>query len=440
VQHDGKDRWYLEALGIGAIGNEDLYFLAWKKKVGNNWNTAGGHDIVWRSRSKYAMPLLAELIKTADAEGMLWCFRAFDFHKDPSKQAVLSKLVTETQGEKVLYALKHMDGANVTLTPAVRIALNKALDQYKGRLEFVELVSRFKLENKAPDLLALSLQVPDSVQGKEAMKALLEWGKIDLIESVLVQKKKEDVQALLKTMRSNMYRETTRTLMERVFMDTTQALDNRKAAIRSFGGPWDSENKLLELAKENKIPADLQVAAAGVFQSAWRSNIREDGAKYLKVPGSKEGTALPSVTMLMDKTGTIENGKAVFTNTCSSCHQIAGEGVAFGPDLSEIGGKLSKQAIYTSILFPDQGISFGYEGYTFNMKDGSQAFGMITSETEDKVDIRYMSTQQTLDPAAIQSRTKQETSLMSANLQTLMTEQELVDLVEYLQSLKKPAL
>jgi hypothetical protein len=48
-----------------------------------------------------------------------------------------------------------------------------------------------------------------------------------------------------------------------------------------------------------------------------------------------------------------------------------------------------------------------------------------------------MNTQQTLDPAKIASRTKLTTSLMPSNLQSLMTEKELVDLVEYLGSLKK---
>lgn len=439
VQHDGKDRWYLEAVGIGAIGNEESYFSAWKKKVGNNWNTQAGHDIIWRSRSKDAMPLLAEMIKSSDAEGMLWSFRAFDFHKDPSKQAILSKLVTETKGEKVLYALKHMDPSNIKLAPAVLTALNKTLDQYKDRLEFVELASRFKLENKTNDLLAVSLHYPDSVMGKEAMKTLLDWNKTDLIQKVIEEKKKENVQAVAKSMRPYMYDKKAMALMEQVFVDSTQNIDNRKLALRAFGGSSNSEDYLLTLASENKIPTDLKMTAAGVFQSAWRANIRADGAKYFQLPG-KDGGSLASLSDLMDKTGIAENGKSVFTNTCSNCHQINNEGVKFGPDLSEIGSKLSKRAMYTSILFPDQGISFGYEGNTFKMKDGSQAYGMIVSETEDKVDILYMTTQQTLNPANIASREKQETSMMPSNLQTLMTEQELVDLVEYLQSLKKLAL
>jgi putative heme-binding domain-containing protein len=112
------------------------------------------------------------------------------------------------------------------------------------------------------------------------------------------------------------------------------------------------------------------------------------------------------------------------------------EGVNFGPDLSEIGAKLSKEGLYTAILFPDQGISFGYEAWRIKLKDGSTAFGRIVSETEDKIDMQYMQQQQTVQKPEIESRTKLENSLMPSNLQSSMTEEELVDLVEYLGGLR----
>ncbi|NJM26581.1 MAG: c-type cytochrome [Bacteroidia bacterium] len=127
----------------------------------------------------------------------------------------------------------------------------------------------------------------------------------------------------------------------------------------------------------------------------------------------------------------------MFSSLCTTCHQVNNEGVKFGPDLSEIGDKLPKDGLYTAILYPDQGISFGYEGYRFKLKDGSEAFGMIVSETNDAVEIRYINTDQHLDKANIVSRTKVETSLMPANLQAGMSEQQLVDLVEYLKSLTR---
>ena len=62
LQHDGKDRWYLEALGIGEKGNETACFTAWLKNVGEAWNAPAGRDLVWRSRAPEAAGLLAKLV------------------------------------------------------------------------------------------------------------------------------------------------------------------------------------------------------------------------------------------------------------------------------------------------------------------------------------------------------------------------------------------
>lgn len=437
LQHDGKDRWYLEALGISAAGNWDLYFNTWKKAAGKNWNTEGGRDIVWRSRSKDAIPMLAELIRSSDEKEMLRYFRAFDFQTDPSKQQALAQLATQSKDSKVLYALKHMDASKFKMTPAVTATLNKVLDENKGKLEYVDLVNAFNLKNKANDLLDLAIQFPDSASGREAVGTLLKWNRTDLFTKVFSERDKSKSQSLIRSLWSKMNNNRTMAVMEALMLDTTQDVEVRKFAIRTFGGPWNTEDRLLELAKENKIPKDLQTAAAGVFQTAWRANIREDGAKYLNLPGSKEGKSLPSISVLTEKDGDAAKGKEVFKNVCSNCHRIKNEGVNFGPDLSEIGDKLPKQGLYTAILYPDQGISFGYEAYNIKLKDGSTAFGRILSETEDKIDLQYITQQQSINKTDIVSKTKLETSLMPANLQATMSEQDLIDLVAFLQNQKK---
>lgn len=95
VQHNGEDRFYLEALGIGASQNEDACFAAWLKQVGNGWNQKGGRDIVWRSRSDQALDYLVLLVKDeATAEDELPRYmRAFDFHSGPAKTIALKRLV-----------------------------------------------------------------------------------------------------------------------------------------------------------------------------------------------------------------------------------------------------------------------------------------------------------------------------------------------------------
>ena len=436
-QYDGKDRWYLEALGISADLTWDLFFDTWREKVGNDWKKGANRDIVWRSRSKSAIPLLAQLITASDEKEMLRYFRAFDFHTDPSKQKVLTALITSSGDSKLLYALKHIDAENFRMTPTVRIKLNRVLAQHKGKLEYVELASLYELEDKAPDLLKVALLYPDSIQGREATRVLLDWNRQDLFEKVLAAGKKDQAVALIKSLKPHIHDRKAMGLMESIFLDSTRDHEIRTLAVRAFAGPWQSENRLLELAKEDKIPEDLHVAAGGVFQAAWRGDIREEGAKYIKLPGSREGAPLPAVSVLASREGDATKGKEVFKNLCSTCHQVNNEGVDFGPDLSEIGGKLSRHALYNSILFPDQGISFGYEGYRIELKNGTTAIGKIVSETEAQIDLQYMSSRQTVDKSKVVSKTQVQTSLMPGNLHSSMSQQELVDLVEYMSGLKK---
>ncbi len=437
LQYNGTDRWYLEALGISAAGNWDLYFDTWKKKVGKDWSTAANRDIVWRSRSKDAMPLVAELIRSSDEKEMLRYYRAFDFQTHPSKQQILAQLVQQSTGDKVLYALKHMDARQLKMTASITAALNNVLKQQQGKIEFVELVNTFNLQDRSQDLLKLALQYPDSAVARESVRTLLNWDKTALIGGILEKGTKEEAQAIIKAMRSHMYNPKAIAMMEKTMMDSTRDMEVRKLSVKAFGGPWQAEDRLLALAKENRIPLDLHTAAGGVFQSAWRAKLRDEAAAYLKLPGSKEGSPLPSISVMADKHGDIIKGKEVFKTLCSNCHQVNNEGVNFGPELSEIGDKLSKEALYSSILFPDQGISFGFEGYSFKLNDGSVAVGKIASETAEKVEVQYMGNQQTVLKSDLASRTKLESSLMPSNLQSSMSEQELIDLVEYLGSLKK---
>jgi len=94
-RHDGKDRWYLEALGIGAQGREAECFAAWQAKAGDGWNTPAGRDIVWRSRAPKSATLLAKLIldkATPQAERPRY-IRALDFISGPEKDAALLEML-----------------------------------------------------------------------------------------------------------------------------------------------------------------------------------------------------------------------------------------------------------------------------------------------------------------------------------------------------------
>jgi putative membrane-bound dehydrogenase-like protein len=97
AQHDGRDRWYLEALGIGADRQWDACFEAWLAQVGDPSRTPAGRDIVWRSRSKKTPALLARIIADSTTPGAERdrYFRALDFIAGPEKDAALVELLTK---------------------------------------------------------------------------------------------------------------------------------------------------------------------------------------------------------------------------------------------------------------------------------------------------------------------------------------------------------
>jgi putative membrane-bound dehydrogenase-like protein len=95
MQHDGQDRWYLEALGIGADQQWDAFLDAYLAKASEPWKTPAGRDILWRSRAKKTPELLVKIIKdpaTKEADQLRY-FRALDFLSGPEKEAALKSLV-----------------------------------------------------------------------------------------------------------------------------------------------------------------------------------------------------------------------------------------------------------------------------------------------------------------------------------------------------------
>jgi hypothetical protein len=95
MQHDGHDRWYLEALGLAADQQWDAFLDAYLAKAGEAWKTPAGRDIIWRSRAKQTPALLVKILKdpaTTEEEQPRY-FRALDFLSGPEKEAALKSLL-----------------------------------------------------------------------------------------------------------------------------------------------------------------------------------------------------------------------------------------------------------------------------------------------------------------------------------------------------------
>jgi putative heme-binding domain-containing protein len=159
---------------------------------------------------------------------------------------------------------------------------------------------------------------------------------------------------------------------------------------------------------------------------------------------SKDGRTLPPVAELAKYVGDAKAGALVYRNTlganCVSCHQVGEEGRMVGPPLTTVGQKLSKAQLYEAILYPSNAILMEFENWVLKSKQGDVVAGLKVEDTPDHVTIKDTNAKyHDVDRAQIDRLVMQKISLMPENLSGTMTMKELVDLVEYLTTLRNPA-
>ena len=95
TSYDGKDRWYLEALGIGSDVRAEECFDAYLTEMDGRWDTPAGRDIVWRVRAPKAAEAMVSLI--ADPKRPLRetdrYFRSLEFHDSGVRTTALKRLL-----------------------------------------------------------------------------------------------------------------------------------------------------------------------------------------------------------------------------------------------------------------------------------------------------------------------------------------------------------
>jgi putative heme-binding domain-containing protein len=335
-----------------------------------------------------------------------------------------------------LEALSRLKGIDLEANPAVKAVVLKVLAEARGKPQFVELVHEFNIKGQDPMLLEIAAKDPSGPTAAEAMRLVLRSEDPAALKLALEGTNGVGLTEAL----GNTGEKEILPLLQPIVLDMTKPAALRKEAVRALAKIQEGAAALLEMARAQKLPGDLRLTASSDLNSVRWENIKTEAAQLLPLPRSQNAHPLPAISELIKLRGDPQNGAAVFrreTVGCIKCHQVNREGIDFGPNLSEIGTKLAKDAIYESILDPSAGIAFGYEAWDLELKSGDDALGLIVSETADELALKAVGGIVTrYKKADIARRTQQKLSIMPAGLEQTISSDELVDLVEYLASLK----
>ena len=442
AQHDGKDRWYLEALGIGSADRDGECFDAWLKKVGDNWNTTPGRDVVWRTRAPLAATYLGRIIldpAISDEERPRF-IRALDFipDSDAKVDTLLAMLNSKLPDDSVrIEAIARLRAQKNAKIPDLSKTVAGILDGKKGTPEFVDLCEQLDVKDRDAELLAIAAAHSTDNVGAAAVRLVVKNRDQSELGKALAGPDAAKIIAALGSIADG----SATGVLEAIVIDKKQPLPVRQAAAKAMARTNKGASALMTLAKKKALSEDLFFTVGNELRMVPNKEMRDAAATMFPPPAGKDNKPLPPVAQLMKIKGDVGKGHAVFAATCIRCHQVNGEGVDFGPNLSEVGTKFGKDVIITKILQPAGSLAFGYEGKTLKLKNGDQADGLIASQTEDEVTLKTSS-----GTAAILTKYKRseiaaiatmKVTIMPEGLQAGMSTEEFVDLVEYLSSLKK---
>ena len=425
------DRWYLEALGIAAEYRWDSYLPAYLEKAGANWNTSPeAKDLVWRSRSAKTPELLEQMILAENSPADLRYYRALDFQNADLKNQTLKTLLAKGQNEDQVIILRQ--AAFDTQKPdATLLNLAKAKSgDIADDQDFLDIVSKYQLKDQKNRVLSIVYQEDNSRMADAAAGIFASLYGLKEVEKAM--KDADQTKSIAAIRKFGVVDNTEMAMLLRKFWnDANASLAIRTAAMEEMKG-YQSEGALWEFAKVDKIPADLLPIAQKILMSTWNSNIRQFATE-------KYGSSMDSnydIPRMLAATGAIEKGKVIAAGYCTACHKIGSEGIDFGPGLTKIGNKLSKEALINSIINPSEGMGFGYETQVVKFKDGKEIRCIINSKTENDLIVKLvgMGEQTIYKLADIESITQSNESLMP---KFPLSEEELVDLVSYLMGLGK---
>jgi quinoprotein glucose dehydrogenase len=309
-----------------------------------------------------------------------------------------------------------------------------------------EAVARLKLTDAAPRLVAV---VKDSAAPANARAAALRA--FSQIES-----RKSEVETLL-TLASRDSAEPLRLAASKLSAElnpndaagqltaklTGGSLAEQQSAFASLGdlksdaadailAEW--MDKLMKREVANEVMLDLVEAAAKRNAGAVKSRLETYG-KW-KLP---QDHLTPYREALFG--GDAARGRKIFYENpavaCTRCHHIGNDGGGnAGPILDGLAGRVTREHLLESIVFPNQQVTHGFETAMLSLKNGTAYAGIVKAENDAELTLLTPEDGELkLKKADITSRDK-GLSGMPEGFGQLLNRQELRDVIEFLGTLK----
>ncbi len=469
--YDGQDLFYRAALNIACgtdparrdaiLADFDKHFPEWNDKVA---------DLVWELRPKSVLPRLGKLLAdpklTAQQKArvvdilaanddlaagvtMLEVLKG-DAAPEVKARAIDSlKLFLPTKwkglqnGKELAAAIDALLKDEKTLVTALQLIA------VAGSVDRVTAVAKIAADKKAVlDLRKEAIRTLGAIRGEPSARALG-----DLFVALDSRVLEAAVIVALGNQITNQANDPASKfalhVLQGIVLDKTNSINDLKpTAVESLAGTRPGTVWLLDTHQKGDLPKELVAHAGQLLRNSPFQGERNRALLAFPAPGKLNPKNLPPIGELAKRSGDASRGKAVWNASlagaaqCAKCHMVRGVGGQVGPDLSMVGKKSAREALYESILMPSKAIADQYVQHSVTTTADVTVSGLLVSDTPTAITLRDANGKDTTVPRteiAGEVR-KLKVSIMPEDIVAALNEDEMVDLVAYLETLRVAAL
>ncbi|HRH98171.1 MAG TPA: HEAT repeat domain-containing protein, partial [Prosthecobacter sp.] len=356
-------------------------------------------------------------------------------HKFPSEvsKAALT-IFLKADAETALASTALLDRNTIASNPEAKARLDSLLKPVIGKPEFIDLVQRLNLTGFEQELVDYITTHPDAVESITAARILA--ANVGKTVAFLTKADAASAKKLVAALGKVSDRPSVAVLNQAFWPEKRD--DVRRSIVEALALSSEGGRALLKWQSEKKLPDSVKTTAALALSRSTDAGLRNQAASELPLPAALGAEKFPPLAELMKLKGDAAKGQAMFMQAgCVACHQVKGQFINFGPDLTQIGNKLSQDGLFTAILYPSAAVEHSFGGLNVTTKEGQTAMGYLISETADELTLRINGgASMPIKKSSSVKKEELKDSLMPPGLAAALGPQGLADLVAWLMTLK----
>jgi putative membrane-bound dehydrogenase-like protein len=443
------DRWLIEAVGLASDGKWDSFANPWFESLSSEpGSTVPEMLIAWRSRAKSSADAMGDLVGNQEARlgesisksglerlSFLRSLQLLSYHHREEVAKAALTIFLKADAETALASTALLDRNAVASNPEAKARLDALLKPVIGKPEFIDLVQRLNLTGFEQELVDYITAHPEAGESINAARILA--ANVGKTVAFLTKADAASAKKLVAALGKVSDRPSVAVLNQAFWPEKRD--DVRRSIVEALALSSEGGRALLKWQSEKKLPDSVKTTAALALSRSTDAGLRNQAAKELPLPAALGAEKFPPLADLMKLKGDAAKGQAMFMQAgCVACHQVKGQFINFGPDLTEIGSKLSREGLFTAILYPSAAVEHSYGGVQVTTREGGSIMGYVISETADDLTLKIAGgAAYPIKKINIQKREEMKDSLMPPGLAGAIGPSGLADLVDYLASCVK---